>query len=296
MTEPKASKKRKISQTKIPGGLPKNMIECKKMRKCPHPPDLFKLHALMGFIGMRGSGKTLAMVNLTKKYLDCRCLNRVFIISPTYASNPVFHVLKAKDEDIYTNPQNTQDAIKSILEKTAQDAKVFDDFETYLNAYKKYRDKKTLTVAEHTMLDNNNFKKPVHIAVPKPVLLIDDISHSDIFSTSRANSFINLCLRHRHVNNGKGITIMLAVQTFLTGLPKALRQNVTQLFIWPTKDLTQLESIYKEVANLVDKEKFMDLYFNATAEKHSFLVIDNNCDHPVLQFRRNFDTILTEIT
>jgi len=208
----------------------------------------------------------------------------------------VFHVLKAKDEDIYTNPQNTQDAIKSILEKTAQDAKVFDDFETYLNAYKKYRDNKMLTVAEHTMLDNNNFKKPVHIAVPKPVLLIDDMSHSDIFSTSRANSFINLCLRHRHVNNGKGITIMLAVQTFLTGLPKALRQNVTQLFIWPTKNLTQLEFIYKEVANLVDKEKFMDLYFNATAEKHSFLVIDNNCDHPVLQFRRNFDTILTEIT
>ena len=293
-SNPPVTNKRKICELKIPGGLENGVIPCKKIRKCPHPPELFQLHALMGFVGMRGSGKTVAMVNLTKRYLDMRCLNRVFIISPTYDSNPVFHVLKAKPEDIYRDSNHTQDAIQSILDKTAQDAKVFDEFETYLNAYKKYRDHKTLTSAEHTMLDNNNFKKPVYIPVPKPVLVIDDMSHSDIYSTARENSFINLCLRHRHLNHGKGITIMLAVQTFLTGIPKALRQNLTQLFIWPTKDLTQLESIYREVANLIEKDKFMELYFKATRGKHSFLTIDNNYEHSLLQFRRNFDTVLRE--
>ena len=85
---------------------------------------------------------------------------------------------------------------------------------------------------------------------------------------------------------------MMAAQTYLTGLPKALRQNVTQLFIWPTKDETQLNSIYHEVANLVDKEHFLQLYEKATRTPHSFLTIDNNAPHPSLQFRKNFNTFL----
>jgi predicted AAA+ superfamily ATPase len=75
------------------------------MRQPHYPPELFKLHALMGFIGMRGSGKTHAMVNLTKKYLEEKSFNRIFIISPTYHSNPIFHVLKPQEEDVYTDPQ-----------------------------------------------------------------------------------------------------------------------------------------------------------------------------------------------
>ena len=85
---------------------------------------------------------------------------------------------------------------------------------------------------------------------------------------------------------------MMAAQTFLTGLPKALRQNVTQLFIWPTKDETQLMAIYHEVANLVDKENFMELYKKATKTPHSFLTIDNNPRHPSLQFRKDFNKFL----
>jgi hypothetical protein len=288
----KITRKRKVSELSIPQGFENGPVKCKKIRQPYHPPELFTLHALMGFIGMRGSGKTHAMVNLTKKYLEEGSFNRIFIISPTYHSNPIFHVLKAKDEDVYTDPQTSQHALNDILRKTAVDAKEYDDFETYLNAYKKFRDRKELTTAEHTLLQNQNFKKPVHIPVPRPCLLIDDMSHSDIYSTSRHNPFINLCLRHRHVNNGKGITIMMAAQTFLTGLPKALRQNVTQLFIWPTKDETQLMAIYHEVANLVDKENFMTLYEKATRTPHSFLTIDNNAPHPSLQFRKNFNVFL----
>jgi hypothetical protein len=246
----------------------------------------------MGFIGMRGSGKTHAMVNLTKKYIEEKSFNRVFIITPTYKSNPIFHILKARPEDVYTDPQQSQHALLDILRKTELDGKEYDKFETYLNAYKKYRDKKELTLEERTLLHNQNFKKPEHIPVPRPVLLIDDMSHSDIYSTSRTNPFINLCLRHRHVSEGKGLTIMMAAQTYLTGLPKALRQNVTQLFIWPTKDETQLMAIYHEVANLVDKDDFIRLYKRATKSPHSFLTIDNNTPHPSLQFRKNFNKIL----
>jgi len=103
---------------------------------------------------------------------------------------------------------------------------------------------------------------------------------------------MNLCLRHRHINDGIGITIFMAAQTYKTGVPKAIRQNIQQFFIFPTKDLTQMESIYEEIANLVTKEQFIALYKKATAQKHSFLTVDNNPRHPLLAFRKNFDTAL----
>ena len=70
------------------------------------------------------------------------------------------------------------------------------------------------------------------------------------------------------------------------------RKNIQQYFIWPTKDETQLEAIYHEVANLIDHDTFLKLYKQATKDPHDFLTIDNNPPKPVLQFRRNFDTFL----
>jgi len=93
--------KKKVRKLHIPGGFDNGAIKAKKLRQACFPHESFKLHALMGFIGMRGSGKTLAMVNLTLYYLKKGCFTRIFIISPTYTSNTIFHTLKAKDDDIY---------------------------------------------------------------------------------------------------------------------------------------------------------------------------------------------------
>jgi len=46
------------------------------------------------------------------------------------------------------------------------------------------------------------------------------------------------------------------------------------------------------VANLVPKEQFLELYEKATHQPHSFLTVDNNPRHPLLAFRKNFDSIL----
>jgi len=161
-----------------------------------------------------------------------------------------------------------------------------------MKAYIKWKKEMRLTVAEHTMLENADYHKPPEVPRPSPLLIVDDMSHSEIYSTSRQNPFINLCLRHRHINHGKGITIFLAAQTFRSGIPLALRQNIQQYFIWPTKDETQLEAIYHEVANLIDHDTFLKLYKQATKDPHDFLTIDNNPPKPVLQFRRNFDKFL----
>jgi len=286
-------KKRKIKEIYIKDGLKNGPVKHKKIKTPDAPAQLFPLHTLCAFIGMRGSGKTHAMVNLAKRYLDEGSFNRVFIISPTYESNPIFHVLHIDPEDVYSNLHTSIQDIANILEKCKKDLDDYDDYHIYMKAYIKWKKDMKLTLEERTMLENADYHKPPAIPRPSPLLIVDDMSHSEIYSTSRQNPFINLCLRHRHINHGKGITIFLAAQTFRSGIPLALRQNIQQYFIWPTKDETQLEAIYHEVANLIDHDTFIKLYKKATQGAHDFLTIDNNPPSPVLQFRRNFDTFLS---
>ena len=126
---------------------------------------------------------------------------------------------------------------------------------------------------------------------PAPLLIIDDMSHSDIYTPSKKNPFINLCLRHRHLFK-VGLSIFMLVQNFKTGVPKCLRQNIQQFFLWPTHDMTQLDSMYEEFANLCTREEFVDMFKRATAERHCFMSIDLNASEPLLRFRKNFDTLL----
>lgn len=289
-------KKKTIEEVHLPHGLQNQEIKYKKIKQPYTPPDLFKIHSLIAFVGSRGSGKTHALVNLAKQYLEEGSFTRTFVISPTYESNPIFHHLGIENSDVYTNTQNAIEAIEDILQKTKQDSEDYHHYEEYMVAYRKYKRKIPMTLEEQTMLENNNFERP-NETIPRPshLLIIDDMSHSDLYSTSRRNPFINLCLRHRHINGGKGITIMMCVQNFRSGLPLALRQNIQVYFIWSTHDSGQLDAIYREVANLVDEETFYSLYRIATKEPHHFLTIDTAAK-PGKQFRKNFDILLNPKT
>jgi len=290
-TRPRIPKK--LRQYKITGGLKNGQVPHVKFPTPIVSPDMFQLHTLAAFIGSRGSGKTHAMVNLALKYLKEGSLNRVFIICPTFGSNRIYDVLKPHPEDVFQDLHTTDTDIQKILDATKQDADHYHQFKIYLEAYKRWsRNKGPLSHEQHVLLENNMYRKPVYIPRPSPLLIVDDMSHTSIYAGSRHNPFINLCLRHRHLNDGLGMTIFMAAQTFKTGIPKPLRQNIQQYFIWPTKDLTQLESIYDEIANLVDPQQFVEMYERATLQKHTFLTIDNNSKHPHLQFRKNFDTLL----
>jgi hypothetical protein len=140
------------------------------------------------------------------------------------------------------------------------------------------------------------FMFPYEILKPAPVLFIDDMSHSDIYSTSRVNPLVNLCLRHRHLGGaGFGVSIYFAVQTFKTGVPKALRNNCQQFFIFQGSDISVLESMYEEFAGLCSKDQFYELYEKAIGEdpaSHHFLTVDKNASDYTRVFRRDFHEIL----
>lgn len=138
------------------------------------------------------------------------------------------------------------------------------------------------------------FYKPPKLRRPVPLLFIDDCSHSPIYSRAQNNPLVNLSLRHRHLGGqGYGVTIEFAVQTFKSGLPKALRNNTMQFLIFNTKDTTALNSIYEELGGNCGKETFFALFDQAIQnEDHNFLLVDVNASDPRKRYRRNWDTYL----
>lgn len=140
------------------------------------------------------------------------------------------------------------------------------------------------------------FWPPPKLRRPVPLLFIDDCSHSPIYAPSRSNPLVNLTLRHRHLGGqGFGVSIQFAVQTFKTGVPKALRQNTMQFLIFKTNDIGTILDIYEEVGAFCAKDDFIHLYNQAIQETHDFLLIDMNAKNEQRIFRRGWDTFLVVV-
>lgn len=270
-----------------------------KYKSLPTPETsdgIFKLHTLAAFIGPRGSGKTNAVVLLARRYLDDKSINRIFIISPTYDSNRIFEILEPAQEDVFKNMHSCLADLNIIIAKVKEMVVEYKEYEIIADMFTKWKKflagkGPPLPLPMYNKLETLGFKEPERIPRPSPLLIIDDMSHSDLYTPSKKNGFINLCLRHRHLFQ-VGLSIFMLVQTFKTGIPKCLRQNIQQFFLWPTHDMSQLESMYDEFANMCTKEDFMEMFKRATSGSHNFMTIDMNARDPLLRFRKNFDQIL----
>lgn len=284
-----------ISERAISGALVNRAVPVRKVETPKYPAQLFRLHTLAAFFGPRGSGKTNGAVLLARRYLDYGSFTRVYIISPTYESNPCFEVLDAAPEDVYTDLGTILASIDDIVKKIEAEAEEYRDEMEYTEMYNKLAAGKTINDVEQIRLEREGYREPVPMDKPYPLIIIDDCSHSQIYSTSRSNPFVNLCLRHRHIGGeGFGCSIFMLVQNFKTGVPKPIRQNLQQFFIWRSADRSQLEAMWEEFANLIDLPNFVRIYHLATdADKHDFLTVDMNpAKDEIGHFRRNFDTAL----
>lgn len=284
-----------IEEKSIARSLPNRAIPVRKVPTPEFPPQLFRLHTLAAFFGPRGSGKTNGAVLLAQKYLEYGSFTRVFIISPTYESNPCFEVLNADPEDVYTDLGTILTSINDIVKKIEVEAEEYRNEMEYHDMFYRWNAGKDITGAEEIRLQREAYREPTPMLKPYPLVIIDDCSHSQIYSTSRSNPFINLCLRHRHVGGeGFGCSIFMLVQNFKTGVPKPIRQNLQQFFIWRTADRSQLEAMWEEFANLIDLNNFVRVYHSATdRDRHDFLTVDMNPTSDLIgNFRRNFDTAL----
>jgi hypothetical protein len=271
------------------------------------PADLPKMHFVGLSIGKRGSGKTVAIVNLLKFLQDSGCLDRLFIVSPSVHSNfHIFEMLKFDKEDVYEEP--CKDSVTDIIAKINQEAA---DYEEYIDKMKKYKKlKKYIDSEEHYINDEvlvslygeDDFKKPEHKwkgKKPVMVILFDDCQGSDIYKPNC--NLYNHVIKHRHIGQFKelkgalGVSMIFAVQSYKSiggGLPRGIRSQATWIMLFKTKDSKELDDVAEECSGEISKEKFMEVYEEATEGEHNFLFIDFHPKQKHQMFRKRFDKYL----
>ena len=99
------------------------------------PPDVPKQHSLTIFSARRGGGKSVACTSYVKKLMDVGAMQRVMVITPTWASNKeLFAPLAIQDTDVL-EPSKT--ALAAVIERVEQEKKEHDE---YLAKKRKYKD------------------------------------------------------------------------------------------------------------------------------------------------------------
>jgi len=281
-----------ITAKPIQHGLRNEVIKSKKSLIPPeYPPHLFKLHTLAAFIAPRGSGKTNACAALAKEYIDHGVFNEIFIISPTYESNDALFILQVPRDHVYENATQGQYAIMAIEHRIVKAGKEWRDFEAYKACYKRWL-RHEHTLKDEMILQQNEYREPPKMKKPCFLVIIDDMSCTDLYSTSNDNPLNNFVLRHRH-HGQLGVSLFFLVQNFKHGIANFLRQNVQIFFLWPVNDAHLIEGIYQEFANICTFSQFLQIFAQATEDPHSFLTIEPFQEDPDKRFRKNFDTFLT---
>jgi len=277
--------------------------------KAPKPRDtpehLPAFSQIVAYVGQRGSGKTHSAVNLINAYKTSGAVDRIFIMSPTYESNPQLSVLGADEDDIYTDVDSVISDILDVQAKVIAEGEEWEQFQEDLkiwNAFVKLSrrrdfDPEDLPDDIWERLVSMDFERPQwkygKEQRPSLILILDDLSHSLLYQPTRSNPFNNMLLRHRHI--GKvGINIHMLVQNWKSGIPKFARENLTQLIIYKTHDETALKGLWEQtLQGHLPYEKFRKLFDEATDQPYSFLMVDyNKKKHHPSMFRRNFDEFL----
>lgn len=295
-------KARKISSDEYKIKLPK-----KTAFNIETPPDQLKMHQLMCIAAPRGCGKMVIGSTWLNSLKKQKCLDRLFIMSPTIISNrEMLAPLEIQEEDEYHN--GNPESIHSIIEKCNQEMDEWEEHQEAMLLYKLLHDESVdINRIKPDLLlkalEKGYFNKPPKSKYGhRPILavLVDDLQGSSIYSANPRNPFINLCLRHRHIARGLGITIVMMVQTYAGagGVPRIIRQNITSLLLGPQKNKDVIEQIANEVGGQIEHDTFMNAYEIATHNdhphetNHNFLLIDFHPKDLNKMFRRNLNNYI----
>lgn len=291
-----------IKERKIYAAVKNDAIPGIRPTPEPVPEGLFQLPTVIAFIGKKASGKTTQAVNLSKSYQDFKSINTIYILSPTYESNPEFKAIDVDPSNIYTNMDTVIQDLLEIEQKIIQSASDYEAYLEYKKAYKRWKNGdatlEDMIMLEQNMGPDNIPQQPPHQDKPKSLLLIDDLSHTDIYGTSKNNPLINMSLRHRHIGGlGYGVSIFMMVQTFKTGIPRALRQGaVSQFFLWENNDNSNLKEMYESIGNSCSEKDFEEMFmkatYNSTIHDHNFLIVDPYEKDRTKRFRKGYNTLL----
>jgi len=268
----------------------------------PTDDEFIKLHTLMVLNAKRGGGKTLNLCNFLKVARDKNYYDKLFCITPSYNSNKeILDIAYIQEEDII---EPTKDSINEVLKRCEGEKEEWDEFlvkkELY-NQFKKDKNKPIHKILDDNLIDyyNYNFweeepiwKYPIE-QPPRLGIILDDCLNTDVMAC-RTSGLVNLCIRHRHVLDGLGVSVFMLVQSYcaMGGVPRVIRENTTHLLLFKINQDNQIKKIKEECDLPIKDEEFDELLNVCHAEDYQFLLIDFSAKCKTKMFRKGWNEYL----
>ncbi len=110
----------------------------------------------------------------------------------------------------------------------------------------------------------------------------------------RTAGLTNLCIRHRHIGDGLGISLFMLVQSYCSrdGIARPIRENCTHLLLFKINDENQIKKVKEECDLPVSDEEWQFMCDHTHAKPFNYLFIDFSAKCPTKQFRDGFDSYL----
>jgi hypothetical protein len=290
------SKSKKIN--KFPTVLPK-----KGAFTIETEPDFPKLHTLCIASGKRGGGKSVAVANFVKSCKNRGYYDRVWLITPTYWSNKaIWDIAEIEEEDIHEPSVGVLKEIVALVEAERAEWDLFlQQKEMYKKFQKDIKSKPITRIDPDTLLEYQDvgfFEGPPewkykNEVPPRLGVIIDDALGTPLLSKPSAG-LVNLCIKHRHIGKGLGISIFMLVQSYCAqgGINRAIRENCTLLMLFKVNQDAQVKKIYEESDLDLTEESFLETCHHCHETPFNFLLMDFSPKDEDKRFRSGWDTYI----
>ena len=267
--------------------------------------DFPKLHTLSILSGRRGGGKSVALANFLKKCKDKYYYDKIILITPTYASNKQIWDICDISEDDVIEPEvgAMKEATSIILAEKAE-------WDNFLEKKKKFADfmkdkKQNLERIKATrLLDyyeqgflEPDYDKPTwkykKEQAPRIAIVLDDCMGTDLMNKP-SSKLTNFAIKHRHIASGLGCSLFMLVQSYRSkdGVPRAIRENCTNLWLFRINNVDQIKAIKDESDLPVSDEEFMNMCEYVHNIPYNFLFIDFSPKKDCKRFRSGLNEFL----
>ena len=265
-------------------------------------PDFPKLHTLCIASGKRGGGKSIATANFIKSCKDKHYYDRVWLVTPTYYSNKgIWDIAEIAEEDTF---EPDVSVLKDITGMVEAERAEWDHFLHLKEMYRKFQKdiRKPINrldpelLLEYQDLDffegPPTWKYPVE-QPPRLGVIIDDCLGTPLLSKPSAG-LVNMCIKHRHLGKGLGISIFMLVQSYCAqgGINRAIRENCTLLLLFKLNQDAQIKKLYSETDLDMTEEQFIDMCKEVHSIDYNFLLMDFAPKQECMKFRSGWDTLI----
>ena len=271
-------------------------------------PYMFRQVALHLISGTRGSGKSYIASKILRAGIEEKLYDRILFITPSFLSNKKqFEDLGVEEEDVF-KPE--KDAIQNCIDIVEAERDEWEEYLAEMELYNKMVNSNDDTEFSDDELHgmealfiDEEFIKPEWkrkiIRQPQIILVLDDILSTPAIT---ASSGINrIFMTNRHIGELKrggalGLSVMILTQTYSTtsghGISRSLRENLTELTIFATKQAKQLDKMLEETGGAICPEKFRMAYDYCMKDPHDNLTISFGPKCKSHTFRRNLNEFI----